>query len=485
MEIISEYQKLKEKLKSHISDSEIDKELEYFETLLVEKSNQSLHNENMFKLISENIVDVVWVLDITTQQFTYVSPSVERLRGYTAEEILKLPASDSLSPESAKKVEESIKKTLPKFLENPFAEEIHYHEIEQPCKDGSIVLTETSTRYRFNPQNNHIEVVGVSQDISERKKTESAFWESELRFKNMFKFHNAIMLLVEHETGKILDANKAAEKFYDYSKNQLCSMLMSEINTISLEEILQECEKAVTEKRNYFIFTHKLANNEERIVEVHSSPIDFNKKRILFSIIHDITIRHNSEIQLQKYANELNQLNKDKDKFFSILAHDLKNPFSALLGFSDLLLQNLRIYNIEKIESQVKIIHKTAHKTYELLEDLLLWAKSQLGKLSFEPRKVSFNEICFEVISHLKTNADVKHISIRFLESERTTLVVDVEMFKTILRNLISNSIKFTNENGFINIFVEKDSENAIISVSDSGIGISLEKQRKLFDITQ
>jgi len=147
-----------------------------------------------------------------------------------------------------------------------------------------------------------VSISGIIQDITERKQAEKALIQSEERFRKMFQKHNAIMLIIEPKTGQIIDANNAAANFYGYSKVDLKSMLIGEINTLSTEKILVERENAFAENRNTFIFTHKLAGGTERLVEVHSSPIEYTGNKLLFSIIHDITDRKLAEEALQEMS---------------------------------------------------------------------------------------------------------------------------------------------------------------------------------------
>ncbi|HNK62490.1 MAG TPA: PAS domain S-box protein [Anaerolineales bacterium] len=143
-------------------------------------------------------------------------------------------------------------------------------------------------------------VLSVIRDITEQKQAEEALRESESRFHSMFEKHNAVMLLIEPDSGAILDANEAAEKFYGYSVARLKSMLIENINTLPQAEVAQLRMEALNQGLNYFIFPHQLATGEIREVEVHSSPISIGGKPVLFSIIHDVTIRQQAETAIRE-----------------------------------------------------------------------------------------------------------------------------------------------------------------------------------------
>lgn len=140
----------------------------------------------------------------------------------------------------------------------------------------------------------------IISDNLARNSFMEALRESEERFKNMFEKHNSVMLLIEPESGKIVDSNNAASIFYGYEKTALCSMNINSINILPEKEVAEMRKKALSEKRNYFIFPHKLSNGEVRTVEVHSSPISFHGKDMLFSIIYDITERRKAEESLRE-----------------------------------------------------------------------------------------------------------------------------------------------------------------------------------------
>lgn len=190
-------------------------------------------------------------------------------------------------------------------------------------------------------------------------------------------------------------------------------------------------------------------------------------------------------IRLAEANKKLTILNADKDRFISILAHDLKSPFTGLLGWSEVLLENLRTYDINKIEKLVIYIRRSAKSAYNLLEDLLLWARAQSDMLPFEPDELDLKEIFEILIEVFDPIASNKNISVNYSLTENIKVTADLNMLNTILRNLLSNAIKFSNRNGEINIKAERNSGHVTITVSDNGVGITEEALSGLFNITK
>lgn len=174
----------------------------------------------------------------------------------------------------------------------------------------------------------------------------------------------------------------------------------------------------------------------------------------------------------------------NKDRFISVLAHDLKSPFNALLGFSELLAENFDDYSKEESGFYANRLYATAKFTYSLLEELLLWARLQSDQFPFSPERLHLNELCKNLIDDYTLLAEEKGITLSS-ETEDLYVKADEFMLKTILRNLLGNAIKFTREGGIINLKAVKDGNNVIVSVSDSGIGMSPEEISKLFDISR
>ena len=198
----------------------------------------------------------------------------------------------------------------------------------------------------------------------------------------------------------------------------------------------------------------------------------------------DITQIKSTEFALMEQDKKLRQLNADKDRFISILGHDLKNPFSNILGLSEILTGEINSLNKEEIQDIAKNINKSANITNKLLDDILIWARTQQGKIPFEPQILSFKDICKDALEIITPNANAKNIKINYSSADYINVFADADMLKTVMRNLVSNAIKFTNNGGVINIQAEQNSEYVTISVIDNGIGIAPNDLKKLFDIS-
>jgi PAS domain S-box-containing protein len=248
-----------------------------------------------------------------------------------------------------------------------------------------------------------------------------------------------------------------------------------------IASLLSEPGKAGTTKMRY---RHK---------DGHYSWIEFTGSNMLndpdikglLGNYHDITERKKAEQALKESESKLRESNNTKDKFFSIIGHDLKSPFNSILGFSDILMENYNEYDEAKRYKIIKLINKSAVSAFRLVENLLTWSRSQLGHIKCLSEKVYVKIAILEIIQQLQAQADSKHISISDSASENDIIFVDKNMVATVLRNLIANAIKFTNNNGKINIASKKQTDSSFleISVADTGVGIPKERIDDLFHI--
>jgi signal transduction histidine kinase/ligand-binding sensor domain-containing protein len=180
---------------------------------------------------------------------------------------------------------------------------------------------------------------------------------------------------------------------------------------------------------------------------------------------------------------ELNELNVSKDKFFSIIAHDLKNPFNTIIGFSEMMKESIRLNDLATFYEYTEMINTSAKQTLRLLENLLEWANAQRGKLSFTPVLISLSELVKDEFIMVEDMAIGKNIELKSYITDAMTIVADKNMIRTILRNLITNAIKFTQKNGHVFVNAITCNNHVEIAVTDTGIGMPKETMAKLFRI--
>ena len=189
----------------------------------------------------------------------------------------------------------------------------------------------------------------------------------------------------------------------------------------------------------------------------------------------------NKEI-LEQHQN-LEKLNDTKDKFFSIIGHDLKNPMNSIIGFSELLSDNYNKYDDEKRNKFINIIKESAHRSNELLENLLTWAQSQSNSIEFHPTTISLKKSIEEVFGLLNVQASKNDITLQSNFSVSCNVIADQNMLLTILRNLVSNAIKFSNHNSVVSVIITPKDKFCEITVKDSGDGIPENEIEYLFDL--
>ncbi len=199
-------------------------------------------------------------------------------------------------------------------------------------------------------------------------------------------------------------------------------------------------------------------------------------------ILEEMVEQRTSMIERQK--QELQQLNDTKDKFFSIIAHDLRSPFNTILGFSDILLSDHRKLDATNTEKYLTYIRDAARQTFELLQNLLFWARSQTGTLEFHPVAFNLGERIEENLILVRSQAGKKEISLMVDHADGIMAMGDINMIDTVLRNLLSNAVKFTPRGGTIAVRVTEAGQQWEIAVKDSGVGIAPENLRRIFTVS-
>jgi len=444
--------------------------------------------EEKYRLITENASDVIWVINLTTQKFTYISPTVELLRGYTATEAMAQTLEESVTPESFIHIQNALKQNLQKFLSNELNIEYYIDEIQQPCKDGRIIWVEVSTKFRIN-KHGEIEVVGVSRNIDERKKMEAAIRENEEKFRLLFK-NSPLGIYIANTKGQIEDANPA-----------LLSILGSpslehtkQINVLQLPALVQngyanhfknciEQNKVISIELPYTTHWGKKVHLSSYLVPL-CNPKGVVEK--VYTLMENITERKRNEKALIESEVRLKDALATKDKFFSIISHDLRSPFSTLVSFTDLMSNDSSHFSVDEYKHYAKAINKTAQSTFTLLENLLQWANLQRGSISFNPTEIDINNFVNSFDPALIEKMKAKQIKFETHIDEKMNIWADENMLHGIMRNLVSNAIKFTPKGGNIWLSISKTDKNeTLFTIRDTGIGMPNHILENLFTIAE
>jgi len=320
----------------------------------------------------------------------------------------------------------------------------------------------------------------------------AVFWH--LNRRNLLLVRNVMnsfthpLYVINAKTNKVEFANPAA-LLQRLPEGNRCATLKGRINkpckghecNCSLEYLYKTGEKYKTDNLEVEV------NGQSEYYELHGFPI-FNKNGELTKVIEynrDITARRRAEIALEQSEENLRKALAAKNKYFSILAHDVRNPFNFLIGITDLLRRDLDDIPKEQLVQMLDKIHKTSIQTHRIFENLLFWAQSQTGDINFSPKKLNIREMIEENVDIVRIFAEYKGLEIGLENKNGIYAYADENMVKTVLRNLLMNAIKFTGHGGRITVKARHVKDMTEIDVTDTGVGISLENQRRLFSIEE
>lgn len=334
-------------------------------------------------------------------------------------------------------------------------------EVEIRRKDGSKVFGLFYSDY-LQLQEEKLLVVAMV-DITDRKQAEIALKESEERYRRIFYNNHSVMMIIDPETAGIIDANPAAAVYYGYSRQELAQMYITEINCLTRDELFNEMERAKAEERNVFVLRHRLASGEIRDVEVHSGPIVIQGRKLLYSIIHDITEKKQIEDALHTANKKLNLLS-------DLTRHDILNVLTALTGYlefagTETSIQDTRLF-VEKAQEAAHSIRKHIEFTRDYQD---------LG--TKEPKWQNVREIIKNSAALVGSGA----VSIDDTTPERFRILADPLLVKVIY-NLIENAIRHGEQVTQISFSLSADENNeCTLVIEDDGIGIPSSMKEKIF----
>ncbi|MEW6508340.1 MAG: PAS domain-containing sensor histidine kinase [Bacteroidota bacterium] len=367
-------------------------------------------------------------------------------------------------------------------------------------KDGSEFVIELSTSIIKDESGKAAALVGISRDLTDQIKAEEKLREVQDKYRTLF-LELKDTVYESSVDGRFVELNPAGlelfgvKSFEDIRRVDIAKEIY--LHQDQREQFKRELERTGF-INNYQIDIKRLTGEIATVLE--TSMAVKNKKGEIIGyrgILRDITeIKKNEERlrllvekfenlndQLRKSEKELKELNAAKDKFFSIVAHDLRSPFGSLLNFSEFLVEDIEELSKEEIKSFAEKINESSKNVFVLLENLLQWSRIQTGKIPYEPATFNIYDKTNQIINLLKNNAENKKISVINEIHQLTVVFADEDMIFSVVQNLLSNAIKFTDDGGKI-IFRSRLRESEVeISITDNGVGIKDNDLRKLFRI--
>lgn len=484
--------------------------------------------EEKFRNLFDNMNDMVFIHDMEGY-FKEVNHKAVIKTGYLKHELLKMNVLDL-----DKQLDPNVKQDLlSKIEQQGFA----LFDSKLFTKQDVPVPTEVHAR-KINYEGKAA-VLSISRDITERKKHEKQLKQRIKYEEKLAHFSNTLLLSSKNSINRaleyILDASATSSIYiFENFTDENGALCMKQTYEICAKGVKPEINKPQLQHLDYKKdglerWKEELSNNNiikgsiedfpkkeqdilspQHIQSILVIPIWVNKEwfgfigfddnqqkrqwskddiRLLRTISEIIGIyieNRQKEKAIISQNKELQKLNATKDKFFSIIAHDLKNPFTTLLGMSESLMNNYNQYPDEKRKEQIQAIGDSSKKTFKLLETLLVWSRTQTGRIKFNPQEIALDDLISENIHLFSNVANAKNIC---LEKDITNGIFvkgDYEMLNTVIRNLLSNAIKFTPEGGKVKVGSKnKNKDEVLCYVKDTGIGITPENKKKLFRIDQ
>ena len=401
--------------------------------------------------------------------------------GYSKEELLDRAWADFTHPDDIEYNKTLISNLLSEGKQSARWEKRYLH------KDGSVVWVDIHTFLFRDVNGNPLHFITTVNDITKRRDYEEALSRSEQRYRTLIREMNEGIPILDNN-GYFLFANDAAEAILGVEKDSLTGTDARNILGHPLFDFIQhEISKGdVTEKKT-FEYEFKLTDGSEKIVTGSaSSGFDEQNRIETLVLLRDITTRKLAENEIRLQNEKLQLSNAEKDKFFAILAHDLRSPLSSFLGLAEVMSEDINTMTMSEIEEISKSLYLSATNLYQLLENLLEWSILQRGALKYMPEPTSLNRIVLRSVEPLQESARRKNIDLKLNLDKTLNVVCDLKMTETIFRNLISNALKYTLPGGTVEITAREISEEeTVVSIIDSGIGMSKELQAKLFKVNE
>ena len=466
-------------------------------------------SEQRYRLMADNVKDVIWTMDLDLN-FTYVSPAIINIRGFTPEEVLAQGMAGSLTPGSMEVAAQAFAEELSRDPNDSDPERSIVLELDQPCKDGSVVHTETQVGFLRGPDGKPSGILGVTRDITDRKKVEDALKDSERRYRSLVENSLQGLIIVQGDPARFVFVNNIIAGILGYAKEEMLGFspqqIMEIIHPDDRELFFRHYRDHLAGQKEPQRYEFKAIDKSGKVhwIEAHASTIEFNGSPASQGVFMDITERKEAETALIEFNRQLTEVNAQlaeanaqlaeanvqlaeasakKDEFLAVTSHELRTPLNSIMGLIKLIQDGL--YNDEaEMKEFLRIAYQNSEHLRDIINDILELAKMDAGKLKMEPVKLEVSLLIDDIKLLFMNDLEQKDLQMitEYPPPDKDFIVADPKRLKQVLVNLVGNSIKFTPE-GIITISANpsKDLGRMEFSVTDTGIGIDPKDIGKLF----
>lgn len=424
--------------------------------------------ERFLSSVLETTRDGFWVID-AAGRLTDVNEAYCRMTGYAREELERMGIADLDVLEDAAVTEARIRRIVENGSER--------FETRHRRKDGSVFDVEVSASYL--DQHGGM-LVCFCRDISGRKAAESACRESETRYRLLSDVTLEGILI--HKKGVALDMNASLARLLGYAREEV-------LGTNILEQMVHAEDRGIVrtnvakEYSGPYTVRFVKKNGDVIFVELEARTREVDNDVLRVVSVRDISERRKAEEEIRRINERLRGAIAEKDRFFSIIAHDLRSPISGFLSLTKILVENFEDLTVKEVDTSLNALHKSALRVYALLENLLEWAKVQQGLLTCSLSRYPLKDVVRSSLDFNHSVAEHKGIVLRDETPGDLIVRIDPPMIGTVLRNIVSNALKFSNRGGSVRITASLDGDMVTVTVRDEGVGMDEHTLSMIFSL--
>ncbi len=439
------------------------------------KEDSLRESEEKFRKVFDNAHVAISIQ--TKDRILLVNRNWEKLTGYTSEEAKSLSPISLVHPDNQQFI---TKLNSDKIYESPGSKNYEFHLLTRHNEEKWVELQASSIVFEGQQA-----ILLVGSDVTHKKEKDKL-----LQKLSAAVTHSPTSIVITTMEAKIEYVNPYFCTFTGYSYEEVIGQdpkILKSGNT-PVEVYRDMWDTLLSKKVWGGEFENRKKNGDLYWESARIAPLLDEKGEIthFIAIKEDITNLKNTQKNLEASKKELLDLNAKKDKFFSIIAHDLRSPFLGLVNLTELLHNNFDNLNPDKTRHFLRLLNESSQQVFQLLENLLEWSKTQTGRIEFNPATIKLTDLINDSIRLVQLNARQKEITIKNQVAPTLFVTADRNMLQTIIRNLLGNAIKYTPKGGLIKIEaseIHSGQNMTLISVIDNGIGIAIEKQNKIFKI--